>query len=288
MQPKISHLAEATVAIVGLGLIGGSLALALGEKCGRRIGVARRQETANLAVHIRAVDGATTHLRPAVEQADIVVLAAPVQTILSMVEEVGAYMRPGSLLTDVGSTKGAIVTAMGRLPEHLTSVGGHPMCGKEVGGLGHADASIFKGATYVLTPTLRTTDEAMSLCSEMVEAIGPRPLVLDAERHDRAAAYVSHLPYLLAASLVQAEAEAELDDPVVGKLASSGFRDTTRLAASEVPMMLDILLSNRQAIEEALAGFERHVVHVRKLLDDPNGLEEWMERSQRKRRGMFV
>ncbi len=282
------RLNEAKVAIVGLGLMGGSLALALGNGlCKARIGVARKQETADQATHTGVVDRATTDLQDGVREADIVVLAMPVRAILSSIQEVGTYMRTGALLMDLGSTKAEIVSRMDRLPEHVEAAGGHPMCGKETGGLEQADASLFRGAVFALTPTARTTHNAISLAQEMVEAIGARPLILDAERHDRAVACTSHLPYLLAASLTHVEAEAEEQDPVVGMLAASGFRDTTRLTASEVPMMLDILLTNRQAIEQALGSFERQIARARSLLDDPAALEQWMKEAQCKRREMF-
>ncbi|MEA2575401.1 MAG: prephenate dehydrogenase [Chloroflexia bacterium] len=282
------RLSEATVAIHGLGLLGGSLGLALGGKCKRRIGIVRRPETAELALGLGAIDNATLEFQAGVSAADIVVLATPVRQIVADVEEAGRHMRPGSLLMDLGSTKGAVVEAMERLPEHLSAVGGHPMCGKEVGGLEHADAGLFASKVFVLVSTARTDEASMALSREIVEAVGARPVLMDPAQHDRAVAYVSHLPYLLAAALVRTKKEAASCDPLLDRLAASGFRDTSRLAASEVPMMRDILLTNRQAVEDALASFERQLGLVRQLLDDPARLEEWMLDAQRERRAMFV
>ena len=281
------RLREARIAIIGLGLMGGSLGLALDGLCARRIGVVRGKETAEQAVRLGAVDSATTDLREGVEQADLVVMSTPVRAILSSIEEVGAYMRPGAVLLDMGSTKRVVVEAMDRLPEHVAAVGGHPMCGKEVGGLSNAEAALYRGATFVLTPTKRTTGEALSLVQELIEGVGAHPLVLDAAQHDRAAALISHLPYLLAASLVHAEARAAEADPVTDQLAASGFRDTTRVAASERDMILDTLLTNREAIQASLDAFERQLEEARNLLADPGALSAWVEQAQQKRRGMF-
>jgi prephenate dehydrogenase len=177
---------------------------------------------------------------------------------------------------------------MDGIPEGLLAVGGHPMCGKEVGGLESADATLFRGATFALTPTARTTDDAMLRAYELAEAVGARPLVLDAERHDRAVAMISHLPYLLASALVQAEAQASAADPVVRDLAASGFRDTSRLAATQADMMLDILLTNKEAVESSLDAFERELTEVRSLLDEPERLQSWMAEAQQRRREMFT
>jgi prephenate dehydrogenase len=284
------RLRDSTVAVVGLGLMGGSLALALRGKCARLVGVARRPEVASLAARTQVVDAAYRDIPEAVRDAGVVVLATPVCHILQAIPEVAAHMRPGALLLDLGSTKARVVEALGRIPEGLLAVGGHPMCGKEVGGLESADGSLFRSAPFVFTPTARTTDDAMPRAFELAEAVGARPLVLDAERHDRAVAVVSHLPYLLAASLVRAEMEASAADPVVRDLAASGFRDTTRLAASQVEMMLGILLTNREAVELALDVFERKLADVRSLLDEPDSprLRDWMVGAQQRRREIFT
>jgi prephenate dehydrogenase len=277
------RLSEATVVISGLGLMGGSLALALRGKCHRIVGVARRPEVAREALAARIVDEATCDLAEAVAQADIVVLATPVRDIIATIPDAAAVMRPGALLMDLGSTKREVVAAMDRSPGGVMAVGGHPMCGKETGGLESADEALFQGARFALTPTARTTSEAMALATELAEATGACPLVLDAEQHDRAVAVVSHLPYLLAASLVHTEAEAQRQDSIVDALAASGFRDTSRLAASHVDMMLDILLTNRDAVEQALDLFESSLAAMRGTMDDPESLRQWMERARAER-----
>jgi prephenate dehydrogenase len=280
------QLEKATVAIIGLGLMGGSLALALRGSCLRIVGITRRPEVGQLALRQGIVDVASCSLNAAAH-ADIVVLATPIRHILSTIPAVAALMSPGSLLVDLGSTKAQVVEAMNVIPEGVAAVGGHPMCGKETGGLESAEADLFRRATFVLTPTSHTTGEAMQLAHEIVAATGAEPLVLDAERHDRAAALISHLPYLLAASLMHVEAQANDEDGATGRLASSGFRDTTRLAASSLEMMLDILLTNREQVESALDLFEQRIAKARALLDDEAGLRAWMEEARCKRMEMY-
>jgi prephenate dehydrogenase len=282
------RLSESTVAISGLGLMGGSLALALRGKCHRIVGVARRPEVAREAVAGGVVDEAGCDLAEAAARADIVVLATPVRDIIAAIPHAAAAMRPGALLMDLGSTKREVVAAMDLIPGGMAAVGGHPMCGKETGGLGSADGALFQGVRFVLTPTARTTGEAMALATDLAEATGACPLVLDAEQHDRAVAVVSHLPYLLAASLVHAEAGAQRHDPIVDVLAASGFRDTSRLAAGQVDMMLDILLTNRDAVGQALDLFESSLAAMRGAMRDPESLRQWMERAQAGRRRMFA
>jgi len=282
------RLSETTVAVVGLGLMGGSLAMALRGQCARLLGVARSGATARAALKAGVVD-VVCSLEGAAREADLVVLATPVRHIIATIPDAAALMRPGSVLMDLGSTKVRVVEAMNSIPQEsgVAAIGGHPMCGKEVGGLESADATLFRGATFVLTPTLRTTDEALRLARELVAAVGARAVVLEAAQHDRAVAVISHLPYLLASALVQTEAQASERDHITGALASSGYRDTSRLAASQTEMMLDILLTNRQGVEEALDMFEAQLGRARALLADPEGLKEWMIDAQKRRRGMF-
>jgi prephenate dehydrogenase len=280
------RLEDVTVAVVGLGLMGGSLAMSMRGQCGRVVGIARREETARLALAMGAVDHATRDLG-AVADADIVVLATPVRHIIASIPEAGALMRQDSLLMDLGSTKVEVVKAMNALPAGIAAVGGHPMCGKETGGLESAEVGLFHGATFVLAPTERTEDGAMLLAEEMVRAAGAVPLKMDAGEHDRAVATISHLPYLLAASLVHVEMEAEDVGGNVERLAASGFRDTSRLAASSLEMMLDILLTNREPVMSALEHFEEKIAEVKGLLDDPDGLREWMARARCKRKEMY-
>lgn len=237
-------LDDFTVCIVGLGLMGGSLGLALRGKCRRVIGVARRPETAAEAVAIGAVDEAGTDPLALVPRADVIVLAAPVRTIIRQIGELATIMRPGAVLTDLGSTKAAICATMAAVRQDIQVIGGHPLCGRETSGLAAAAADLFRGRPYVLTPLPRTADATLSAMENLVRAVGADPVVMGAERHDRLVAAISHVPYALSACLAAAAKKAAETDAATWSLASTGFRDTARLAASDVQMMEDILLTN--------------------------------------------
>lgn len=282
------RLSEARVAIVGLGLMGGSLGLALQDRCCARVGVVRRQETVEAARRLGAVDEATTAMADAVRGADVVVLALPVRGIIAAIPEVAAHMKPGALLMDLGSSKREIVEALSAIPEGLLAVGGHPMCGKESSGLENADASLYRGATFALTASARTTPDAMNLAADLARGCGACPLILNVDEHDRAVAITSHLPFLLAAALVNTEATTEEALPVTRRLLAGGFRDMTRLAAGDPTMMLDTLQTNRNEVVLALDAFERQLGEIRRLLDDVDGLSEWMRAARDKRRELFA
>jgi prephenate dehydrogenase len=265
-----AHLAlrDARVAIVGLGLMGGSLAMALaqGSLCREVVGVARRSAIARDAVARGIVHRATTELAEGVASADIVVLATPVRTILRQIHQLAAIPVRPCLLLDLGSTKGDIVSAMSELPPQVQPVGAHPMCGKEIAGLAAAEATLYAGAPWVLVPLPRTSASALALAHELAVAVGGCPLVMDADRHDRLVAAISHLPYALAVALVVTASEMGAEDELTWKLAASGFRDTSRLTASDVTMMLDILLTNQSAIRHMLHRVSTHVNRLAELL----------------------
>jgi prephenate dehydrogenase len=249
------NLKDCRVTVVGLGLMGGSLALALRERLRPRRGVwgvARRQVTAEEALSRGIVDVATLDLAEGVRKANVVVLAMPVRTIIEIIGQLGPLLPPGCVLLDTGSTKAQVVAAMAGLPPHVQPIGGHPMCGRERAGLDAAESSLYDGAVFVLTPLERTSPETLALAQELATIVGARPLVIEAERHDWLVAAISHLPYVLATVLVRVAAEVGSGDALVWELAASGFRDTSRLAASDVTMMLDILLTNREAVSEIL------------------------------------
>ena len=286
-------LKDARVVIVGLGLMGGALAGALKRRvaCREVWGVARRGETIEEALRRGFIHRGACDLAEGVGQADLVVLATPVRTILKLIPQVGALVPAGCLLIDLGSTKARVVEAMEALPPRVQAVGGHPMCGKEASGLEAVEADLYQGATFVLTPLRRTRPEALTLAQELVETVGARSVLMDADRHDRLVAAVSHLPYILSASLVATAEEVAAEDELIWELAASGFRDTSRLAASDVTMMLDILLTNRQAVGETLSRFSHQLSALVHLLeaddDDEEGLRSLMGQVQKRREGMF-
>jgi prephenate dehydrogenase len=268
-------LRDTRVTVVGLGLMGGSLAAALktNRACREVIGVARRETTVAMALAWGMIDHGTCDLAAGVGSANVVVLATPVRVILAQLAEIGPLLPSGCLLMDLGSTKAQIVAAMNRLPPHVQPLGGHPMCGKETSGLAAAEPDLYQRRVFVLTPLPRTPPTALALGRALAEAVGARPLVLEADQHDRLAAAVSHLPYLLACGLVGMAGQLTQDD-ALWQLATSGFRDTSRLAASNVTMMLDILLTNQEAVLEAMGACQAQLRHLARLIEsgDEEGL----------------
>jgi prephenate dehydrogenase len=256
-----------SVTIIGLGLMGGSLALALREArwADRLIGVDRSAATLEAALAAGAIDAGTTDLATGVAASAVVVLATPVRTILRLLPEVGRHARPGALIMDIGSTKQQICRAMIGLPEGLEPVGGHPMCGKEIAGFGAAEATLFHQRPFVLCPVSRTAPAALELARSLALAAGARPIVLDPASHDRAVAAISHLPYALAVTLMSIVNAGQT--PAAWSLAASGFRDTSRVAGSDVGMMLDILMTNREAVLEWLRAFAGQLTELRDELD---------------------
>jgi prephenate dehydrogenase len=248
-----THFSRAHVCIVGLGLMGGSLGLALrqAEACRLVTGSDSQPDVCAQAVALGAVQQATSDAAEAVAQADIVVLAAPVRTIIRLVGELGPRIKPGALLMDIGSTKSEIVQAMDALPAHVQAIGGHPMCGKERSGIAASDAKLYRGAVFCLTPLARTRPHTLALAQDMAQAVGARPLVIDPVRHDGLVAVTSHLPYLMAAALAATAGDTAAADSLAWQLAASGFRDTSRLAGSDIDMMVDILLTNRAHVAAA-------------------------------------
>lgn len=278
-----------SIAIVGLGLMGGSLALALKEAgaAGKIIGFDRDHATLAEALARGAVDIAGDSLEMA-REANMIILATPVRTILGLLPLIGELAADGALIFDLGSTKLRIVDAMGRLPARVSAVGGHPMCGKETAGFQAAEASLYRDKLFVLTPTARSNGTSLAAATELVQAVGARVLVMDAERHDRIVAAMSHLPFVVAANLMGAMEEWAQGDDEAWQLAASGFRDTSRLAASEVEMMLDILLTNGENIADLMRLYSRHFARLADLVydEDENGLRAVLEEAALKRRAL--
>jgi prephenate dehydrogenase len=271
-MPK--RLQDCRVAIVGLGLMGASLAMDLtrNQLCREVRGIARRTETVLEAFFAQAVDLATNDLHTGVIGADLVILATPVRTIVSMLEEMGPFLWPGAVVMDMGSTKSEICAALDRLPPHVQPIGGHPMTGKETAGFQAAEPHLYHNATWVLTPLPRTTQTTVDLALELVEVVGAKPVILEAARHDRLVAAISHLPYMVASALVNTVSQVGNDDDAVWDLAAGGFRDTTRVAASDTRMFLDILTTNRGAVLEQLDNALTQLANLRDLLaqqDEP-------------------
>lgn len=253
-------LSNCRVLIVGLGLMGASLALALRGKCKALFGVDQNEDTCRLALMHEVVDAVwqdATQTRPV----DMIILAVPVGQILRLLEKINQTIQTPTIIMDIGSTKTAICRAMEDLTAHFDPIGGHPMCGKETLGIQSAEAAIYQGAPFALVPLARTSPYAKSLAEQLVTAVGSRIVWLDAETHDRMVAAVSHLPYLLASALT-------LGTPLeLTSLIGPGFRSSTRLAATPTTMMLDVLKTNRTFILEAIERVEEELSRLRNSLE---------------------
>lgn len=270
-------ISTARVAILGLGLMGGSLAMALRGKCAGLLGIDPDPETLSLARRLEIVDWASPQPGELLSQADVVIMAAPVRVILALLEELPDLHPGDAVVIDLGSTKTEIVEAMGALPKRFDPLGGHPMCGKERSNLANAEPGLYRGAPFAFTPLLRTSPRARALAAQLARAVGAYPLWLDPETHDRWVGATSHLPYLIAntlAAVVPLEAA-----PLVGP----GLRSTTRLAPSSQAMMLDILVTNRRNLLANLRCFREHLETLEGYLagDDERCLGELLSQGAR-------
>ena len=254
------------VAILGLGLIGGSLALALRGKCAMLLGLDTDPQVAAQAQASGVVEQASTQPQEVLPQADLLVLAAPVGGIIHILKQLPNW-RPGSaVVMDVGSTKAEIMVAMQALPERFDPLGGHPMCGKERGSLANAEASLFKETAFALTALPRTSLHARQLAEQLVKAVGANPLWLPADVHDRWVASTSHVPYLLANALA-ASTPAE-----VQALIGPGLRSTTRLAATPLSIIMDVLATNRPNVLAALRKLQAQLDELATSLETSDWL----------------
>jgi len=257
---KTDLLATARVAILGLGLMGGSLALALRDHCAILLGVDPDPTTLALARQLNIVDRTASEPADLLPEADLIVLAAPVQAIIDLLHELPALHPEPAVVLDLGSTKVRIMEAMDSLPERFDPIGGHPMCGIEKSSLAYADARMFQGAPFAFTPLPRTSPRAYALTEQLACTIGARPIWLDPATHDRWTAATSHFPYLLSNAL------AFITPSEVSPIVGPGFRSTSRLAASSLTTMMDILTTNRENVLATLSCFREHLDLLADLL----------------------
>ena len=248
------------VAVIGIGLIGGSFALAARKAglVGHITGCARSSATRDGALAVGAADEVNADLAHAVLEADLVYLSVPVGSMAEILAAIAPHLKPGALVTDAGSTKRTIIAAAA---EHLPGrafLGGHPIAGSEQAGIQAAHDGLFAGRTYVLTPSATVSEAALARFRQLVEAIGARAVILDAETHDRCLAATSHLPHLVSSALADAVAGC-VDNPEGTGCASdpralvgTGFADTTRVAAGSPELWRDIFAANADNLRAAL------------------------------------
>jgi len=277
------------LSLVGLGLLGGSVAKAARAEglADEIVAVGRDRERLEPALRDGVVDRVSTHLEEGVAGADFCLLATPVATLSALLPVVWQALPADAVLTDVGSTKASIVGAAERLGRErpLAFVGSHPMAGSEQSGYRVSRRDLFKGATVILTPTERTDSHAVKRVGAFWEALGGRLVVLDPVTHDRATAAISHLPHLVADALVDAVVRM---DPRFFEVAGRGFKDTTRIAASDPMVWREIFQDNRAALTEALGAFRAALDELDQLVagGDTAAIEQALDRIRRVREGV--
>ncbi|HUW57655.1 MAG TPA: prephenate dehydrogenase/arogenate dehydrogenase family protein [Planctomycetota bacterium] len=275
------------VTIVGVGLIGGSLGLALCERglCSRVVGVGHRQASMDRALETGAVHEATLDLAEGVKGADLVVLSTAVSLIGELGEKAVPYLKAGCIVSDVGSTKSEVVR---RMESRLVGtgvhfVGAHPIAGSEKRGIDVARSDLFVGTVCVLTPTPATDADALRQLADLWSAVGARVSTLSPEEHDAVLARTSHLPHLAAVTLIHMLQGR--DTAFVG----TGLRDTTRVASGDVDIWCDIILTNREAILDAMGDFDSRLSGLRRVVEagDREGLAALLAAARERRRDLW-
>jgi arogenate dehydrogenase (NADP+) len=260
------------IGIVGLGLIGGSLGLDARSLGYRVIGVSRQESTCRLAIERGAVDEAGTELA-ILGDADLVFLCPPIDLIIPTLAKLVPHLKPGAIVTDVGSVKGAIVGPCSQLWPNF--VGGHPMAGTAEQGIASAQYQLFVNAPYVITAIESTPAPAVATLTEFVEKLGSRVYHCTPSAHDRAVAWISHLPVMVSAGLIQAcggEKEADIRE-LAQNLASSGFRDTSRVGGGNPELGLMMARYNREALLNSLREYRQSLDGMITRIESEN----WME-----------
>lgn len=264
------------VAIIGLGLIGGSLGLALQKKglVETVVGVPRRPETIDEALSIKAIAKGTLNVAEGVREADIIFICTPISLLVPKLKEIVPYVKKGAIITDVGSTKACIVEEAEKIvPAGVNFIGGHPMAGKEKTGVLAADAKLFNRRPYVLVKTKRTHVLAYNTLKKLILGLGGKVMEMDAKSHDLAVAAISHLPIVVASSLVNAVAGAGEIKEKAKNLASTGFGDSTRIASGDPKLGLDIFRTNADSVLQVLSKFKREIGLFEKALQEKDEVQ---------------
>lgn len=268
------------VVIAGVGLIGGSIGLGIRQRflAESVIGLDPDPEALDTAQWTGVIDETQLEPGPWLNDADLVILAAPVRCQVELAGTLAPHLGPDTIVTDVGGVKADIVAEL----SHLRFVGGHPMAGSERTGVLHADAALLENAVWVLTPVADTDQEAFERVQEFVMLLGARPITVEPEQHDRLVAAVSHVPYLTAVALTQLVSE-DRDRDLMMLLAAGGFRDLTRVASGSPRMSRDMVAGNRSAVTSTAAELARHLQRLVEQLSEPEELLDSARRAKRTR-----
>ncbi len=276
------------LAVVGVGLIGGSLALALKEAgaVGHVVGIGRGLPNLETALRLGVIDSFTQDLAEGVANADVVFLATPVQSLGTVAEQAMPYLKPGAIITDGGSVKQAVIDAIEpHLRNDVHFVPGHPIAGTEDSGAEAAFATLYHDRRCILTPTVRTAEEPLDLISRMWQLVGSQIVVMDVDKHDRVLAAISHLPHMVAYALVNAVGAYNRYDESILEYSAGGFLDFTRIASSDPTMWRDIAQTNREALLEMMEQFETFFAELKEDVATGSGerLFEFFRRSKQSR-----
>lgn len=281
------------VALIGLGLIASSMAHAMraGGLAGEIVGFAKTEETRKVALEIGICDRVCTSAAQAVEGADLVVLAVPVGAMGAIAEEIAPHLKPGATVTDVGSVKQAVIEAVSpHIPEDVAFVPGHPLAGTEYSGPRSGFATLFQNRWCLLTPCEKSTPEAVARLRRLWEAMGSNVDEMDAPHHDLVLAVVSHTPHLIAYTMVGvADHLRRVSNSEVIKYSASGFRDFTRIAASDPTMWRDVFLTNKDATLDILGRFTEELFALQRAirLGDGEHLHAYFTKTRAIRRGII-
>ncbi|MPZ22804.1 MAG: prephenate dehydrogenase/arogenate dehydrogenase family protein [Dehalococcoidia bacterium] len=269
-EPNNNTKARQKIAIVGLGLIGGSIGLAIKKANLGNVSVVgydRESAAMNKARRVGAVDSTEGSISSAVRDAACVIIAVPVMTARRVMEEIAPHLAEGAVVTDTGSTKLKVMEwAADSLPDHVSFVGGHPMAGKETAGIDGADADLFRDATYCVVPMPDAPDGAVQVVLALVNALGARPWFVDPEEHDRYAAAISHMPMVLANALFTMARDSRAW-PELSRMVGPGFKDMTRLASQDPEMQLDIVITNREGIVHWIERMQEELARWKEIAE---------------------
>ena len=276
------------LAVIGVGLIGGSLALALKEAnaVGEVVGIGRGRANLEKALELGIIDRISQDPADGVRDADVVFLATPVLTLGPIAAEIAAHLKPGAIVTDGGSVKAAVIAAIAPvLPSSVHFVPGHPIAGTEKSGAEAAFATLYHKRRCILTPTEHTEANALTLVRRMWQVAGSEVVEMAVDKHDRVLGAISHLPHMVAYALVNAVDNYDRYDENILRYSAGGFRDFTRIASSDPTMWRDIALTNRAALLEMMEQFERYFLELKADIAQGEGekLYEFFHRSKMSR-----
>ena len=262
------------LAVIGVGLIGGSLALALRQAgaVGETIGIGRGRANLDKALELGVVDRVCSDAAQGVREADVVFLATPVQSLGPVARQIMPHLKPGAILTDGGSVKAEVIRAIEpHLRDDVHFVPGHPIAGTEKSGAEAAFATLYRERRCILTPTARTAPQALETIRRMWQCAGSEVVVMDVQKHDRVLAAISHLPHMVAYTLVNGVGSYDRYEENILDYSAGGFRDFTRIASSDPTMWRDIALTNREALLEMMDRFEMFFAELKDLVRSGDG-----------------